>query len=85
MSQTPPDPDHVPPGESNDIVVFLVRRATKCVECGRELFDGNQLRLEDARPLCLDCETLGIWIKLAIGQRRSSYSAQGMNPRRNSR
>lgn len=44
---------------TKDIVVFLVRRETKCAECGRELFDGNLLRLEDDRPLCLDCADLG--------------------------
>jgi hypothetical protein len=47
------------PGEPKDIVVFMVRRDTKCAECGRELFDGNLLRMEDNRPLCLDCADLG--------------------------
>jgi len=37
----------------------MVRRETKCAECGRELFDGNLLRMEDNRPLCLDCADLG--------------------------
>lgn len=37
----------------------MVRRETKCAECGRELFDGQMLRLEDDRPLCLDCADLG--------------------------
>ncbi len=40
-------------------MVFLVRRPTKCAECGCELFDGNLLRLENDRPLCLDCADLG--------------------------
>lgn len=45
--------------DNKDIVVFKVRRDTKCAECGRELFDGNLLRLENDRPLCLDCADLG--------------------------
>lgn len=28
-------------GQSKDIVDFMVRRETKCAECGQELFDGN--------------------------------------------
>ena len=59
MPQTHPEPEDAPSGESKDIVVFMVRRETKCAECGRELFDGNLLRMEDNRPLCLDCADLG--------------------------
>jgi hypothetical protein len=51
------------PGESKaetkELVVFMVRRETKCAECARELFDGNLLRMEENRPLCLDCADLG--------------------------
>ena len=42
-------------------------RETKCAECGRELFDGNLLRMEDNRPLCLDCADLGHLEFLASG------------------
>lgn len=52
-------PQSKPPGKPGEIVVFMVRRETKCAECGRELFDGNLLRLENERPLCLDCADLG--------------------------
>jgi len=48
-----------PPGKSNEIVVFMVRRETKCDECGCELFDGELLRLEDNHPLCMKCADLG--------------------------
>jgi hypothetical protein len=55
------------PAESNaaaskkpdEIVVFKVRTDTKCGECGRELLKGNLLRLENDKPLCLDCADLG--------------------------
>lgn len=46
-------------GKPGEIVVFMVRRETKCAECGDELFDGNLLRMENNRPLCLDCADLG--------------------------
>src|SRR6266540_1533177 len=59
MPLTHPEPEGTPRGESKDIVVFMVRRETKCAECGQELFDGNMLRMEDNRPLCLDCADLG--------------------------
>lgn len=48
-----------PKPDTKDIVVFMVRRETKCAECGCELFDGNLLRMEDNRPLCMDCADLG--------------------------
>ncbi len=56
-----------PPGESKDIVVFMVRQEAKCVECGKELFDGQLLRMEEGRPLCLDCADLGHLEFLASG------------------
>jgi hypothetical protein len=43
------------PGE---IVVFKVRKETKCSECGRELFPSTLIRLEDNGALCLDCADL---------------------------
>ncbi|MSU57166.1 MAG: DUF2293 domain-containing protein [Pedosphaera sp.] len=48
-----------PAGKPSEIVVFMVRRETECAGCGRELFDGNLLRMEANRPLCLDCADLG--------------------------
>lgn len=45
--------------EQKEIVVFSIRRDTECAECGRELFKGNFLRMENERPLCLDCADLG--------------------------
>lgn len=59
MSQTRPENEGAASGKPTDIVVFMVRRETKCAECGQELFGGNLLRMEDNRPLCLDCADLG--------------------------
>ena len=42
-----------------EIVVFLTRRNGKCAECGRDLFDGTMIRLENEQPHCLDCADLG--------------------------
>ena len=48
------------PGEHDQgFVVFMVRRDTRCSECGRELWSGNLLRLEKGEPLCLECADLG--------------------------
>lgn len=43
---------------SNDIVVFIVRRDTKCAECGEELGKGRWIRVENEKALCLDCADL---------------------------
>ncbi len=56
MNPDKPDP---PKANPNDIVVFMVRREMKCAKCGKELFDGYLPRLEEDRPLCLDCAALG--------------------------
>jgi very-short-patch-repair endonuclease len=42
----------------NDIVVFIVRRDTKCAECGEELGSGRWLRVENDKPLCMSCADL---------------------------
>src|SRR5438067_10993983 len=42
-----------------EIVVFMVRRETKCSECGCELWRGNLLRVENEQALCLECADLG--------------------------
>jgi hypothetical protein len=59
MNAAPHPSEETPRGKSSDIVVFMVRRDTKCAECGRELFDGNLLHMEDNHPLCMDCADLG--------------------------
>jgi hypothetical protein len=47
-----------PGGQSNDIVVFIVRRDTKCAECGEELGKGRWIRVENEKALCLACGDL---------------------------
>jgi hypothetical protein len=62
-----------------EIVVFRVRRDSECAECGRELWRGNLLRMEEGSPLCLDCADLGHLEFLprgdtALTRRATSYS-----------
>ncbi|HSB06335.1 MAG TPA: DUF2293 domain-containing protein [Thermodesulfobacteriota bacterium] len=45
--------------EKRDILVFIVRRDTKCSECGEELWSGSFLYLEKDKALCLSCADLG--------------------------
>jgi hypothetical protein len=45
-------------GPEQEIVVFMVRKDTKCEECGSELWKGSMLRVERERGLCLACADL---------------------------
>jgi hypothetical protein len=42
-----------------EIVVFITRREGHCGECNAEFFRGAFIRMENNRPLCLDCADLG--------------------------
>ena len=44
--------------KEDEIVVFIVRRDSKCAECGEELGSGRWLRVENDKPLCLHCADL---------------------------
>jgi hypothetical protein len=82
MPETRSELEGAPRGESKDIVVFMVRRETKCAECGRELFDGNLLRMENNRPLCMDCADLGHLEFLASGNTALTRRATKHSPLR---
>jgi hypothetical protein len=76
MRDDKPDPPHPP---SDEIVVFMVRRETKCAECGEQLSSGNIIRLEKDGALCLSCADLD-WLDFlpsgnaAITRRARKYS-----------
>ena len=53
----PEQPDK-PEADTKDIVVFIVRRETKCAECGEEIGPGRWIRLENDQALCLACADL---------------------------
>jgi hypothetical protein len=55
MAQTPDYPEDA---SSKDIVVFQVRKETRCAECGQELWRGSLLRVENNKALCLECADL---------------------------
>ena len=44
--------------KEKDIVVFIVRRNTRCSDCDEELGSGSFIYLEDGQPLCLSCADL---------------------------
>ena len=43
---------------NGDIVVFSILKPSACGECGEELWKGSFLRMEKAKPLCLECADL---------------------------
>jgi hypothetical protein len=69
----------LPPGPAPEIVVFQVRRETRCAECGQELWRGSLLRVEREKALCMECADLDHLEFLpsgdaAITRRASKYS-----------
>jgi len=46
-------------GNNKELLVFIVRRETKCSECGEDLWRASFLRLEKDKALCLSCADLG--------------------------
>jgi len=57
MHSEPPEPGYE--SATKDIVVFRIRRDSKCSECGEELLHGSLLFLKQGKALCLDCADLG--------------------------
>jgi hypothetical protein len=54
-------------GGSPDLVVFMVRRDSRCAECGEDLGRGRLLRVEGEKALCLACADLDHLEFLAAG------------------
>ena len=68
--------------ESKELVVFIVRRETRCNECGEELGRGRWIRAENDEALCLSCTDLAHLEFLpsgntALTRRTSKYSPLG--------
>jgi hypothetical protein len=54
-----PDLQQSPAQKSGEILVFLIRKETKCSECGEELWSGRMITLNRERgALCLGCAEL---------------------------
>jgi hypothetical protein len=71
-----------PGNKSKDIVVFIVRRETKCADCGEELEPGRGIRVENDRALCLDCADLGHLEFLSSGNTALTRRATKYSPLR---
>ena len=66
--------------ESKDIVVFSILRQSKCTECGKELWKGSLLTMEDGKPHCMACADLDELVYLERGdvcltRRAKKYSS----------
>ena len=55
MTSTGQNADSKP---GDEVVVFLIVRDSKCVECGDDLYSGSMLRMENGKPYCLACADL---------------------------
>jgi hypothetical protein len=67
------------PDVSDDLVVFLVLKASACSECGAHVDEGSLLRMQKDKPLCMDCADLGHLVFLprgdtALTRRSRKYS-----------
>jgi hypothetical protein len=51
-------PNPSPEDAKQDLVVFIIRRESRCAECGKELWRGSFLRTEGEKGLCLECADL---------------------------
>ncbi|MGH2710855.1 MAG: DUF2293 domain-containing protein [Actinomycetota bacterium] len=52
---------------ADEIVVFWIRRESRCAGCGEELDRGGLIRLQDHAPFCLECAELDHLIFLPRG------------------
>ena len=64
---------------NGEIVVFSILKPSACAECGEELWKGSFLRMEKAKPLCLECADLDHLVFLprgdaALTRRSRKYS-----------
>lgn len=76
-----PDLQQEPAQKAGEILVFLIRKETKCSECGQELWPGRKITLNrDRGALCLGCADLDHLEFLASGDaaltRRASKHSQ---------
>lgn len=67
--------------ESDDIVVFKIRKQASCAKCSKQVMEGAFLTLRDRQPLCMDCATLADLTFLpsgeaAITRRAGKYSSR---------
>jgi hypothetical protein len=66
--------------KSTDIVVFSILRGSKCAECGKELWKGSLLTMEEGKPHRINCADLDHLVYLGRGdvcltRRAKKYSS----------
>ncbi len=70
------DPQQGPAQKPGEILVFLIRKETKCSECGEELWSGRMITLNRERgALCLGCADLDHLEFLASGDAALTHRA----------
>jgi hypothetical protein len=55
------------PKKVDEVVVFKIRKDSKCAECGEELWPGDFLRVEKKKALCMECADLDHLVFLPRG------------------
>jgi len=66
--------------KSDDIIVYQCIRESKCSECGRELGQGDLLRIEAGNHLCLSCSDLDHLVFLPRGNTALTRRARKHSP-----
>jgi hypothetical protein len=64
-----------------EMVVFRIRRDSKCSRCKKALWSGNFLLMEADQPLCMSCAGLGEHVYLPAGQAALSRRARKYSAR----
>jgi hypothetical protein len=67
------------PPKREELVVFCIVNDSECGECGRELWHGSFIILEEGKALCLSCADLDhLWFlpsgNAALTRRAAKYS-----------
>jgi hypothetical protein len=71
--------------EAGGIVVFSILKPSACAECGTELWKGSFLRMEKAKPLCLECADLDHLVFLPRGDGANAPEPEVFDPVRGGR
>lgn len=67
-------------GTGEDLVVFSIINESECSECGSELPRGSFLRLEEGKPLCLECADLDHLVFLPSGDMALTRRSRKYSP-----
>jgi hypothetical protein len=68
--------------ESDQAVVFIIRRDSRCEKCQCDLFDGNMLTIREDKGFCLDCAGLADLTFLPSGDPALTRRASKLSTRK---